>query len=295
MIRIIFYLIFVITIPVFSGELPVFHAESVEFEPENVRTGDNVFCRIKVYEKLSFEDISTIKISNDESFSVTDIHVNAASNEILLWFIPFNPQRRMLPEIKTSRFVVEDIKLEIKGYLEPGDTMPEPPGAVLLPGTRLFFGFTFFIILIFVFFGYYLFRAFYKPVKGGISAIISELELKKILSLLKSIDPAGFKDHPEVYCHKLNSIFKLYLEKKLSSAFLSLTSSEISIKLAECPFIDEAAAEKIKKSLIISDMIRFGKNSYPDNKILILLKEPLVSAADAIDDALKKGEARNGI
>ena len=240
----------------FSG----FEFESVKYEPEKIQTGDHVFCRIKLAgKKLTPEDAEKIRAEKHISFELTDIKLNISSNEILIWFIPFNPSEKYLPAVKGSSFIIDNIPVEITGYAGPGDTAPEPPGAVLLPGTRLFFGFVFFLIILFFFLIYCFTRYFYKPVKGGISGFLREMEIRKILSEIRSMKTDHSADDPEQFFSRLSRLFSRYLEKRLNSPYKPLTSSEITDSLSASGILSDSMAELLRKALFCSDRARFGK------------------------------------
>ncbi len=276
--------------PLFIDAIPVVKFESAEFEPETIRTGDNVFCRIRLEEKADAEKAADISTEKNSSFEIKDIKFNLSGDEILIWFIPFNPLEKHLPVIKTSSFVLEKIPVEITGYAEAGDTVPDPPGPMLIPGTRLFFGFLFFILSFSIFLIYYFIRFFYKPVKSGIGDMLREVEIKKILSAIRSIDKELSLTAPGVFCSRINSLFKQYLEKRLASPFLSLTSAEIADKLLLLKKITPEEAGNLKKSLYISDRIRFSKYDSAARNEIILITDSVISAAETVEKDFRKKE-----
>ncbi len=294
--RIIFVLLFLfLSIYLASEDLIKLEYESLEYEPEKFRTGDSVFCRIKVSGMpFNSDDAAGVKAEKSISFEITDIKINISSGEILVWFIPFNPEEKYLPVIRSRSFLLEKVPVEIDGYYSPGDSFPEPPGAVLLPGTRIFLGFIFFIVSLFIFFGYYFARYFYKPVKGGIFAIFREMEIRKILSLLKSLNRGISGKDPVNLCMELSTLFRNYLEKRTSSSFMPLTSREISGKLLVSGWIDLAEAEKLGKTLYLLDRIRFSSRNTTSEAKLSGIVENIISTVDSVEAVSGKKEASGG-
>ena len=258
--------------------------ESVKYEPEIIRTGDSVFCRIKLSgKKMTPSDAQNIRAEKHISFEVTDIKLNISSNELLIWFIPFNPLEKYLPSVKGEDFVIDKIPVKITGYAEPGDTVPEPPGAVLLPGTRLFFGFVFFLALLLFFLIYWFFRFFYKPFKEGIFGRLREMEIKKILREIRSLKKDTSEEIDKQLFSRLSRLFREYLEKRLETPFMPLTSGEITDKLVSEGIISERAADHLGNALFCSDRIRFGGKNNSLGSCFSDIAEAVESTADAVE------------
>ncbi len=206
----IFILISLFSFPAAAGDLYDMGFDSAEYEPEEIRTGDPVFCRIKLSGRsLNASDAVELSAVSNISYEVTDLKMNISSGEILIWFIPFNPDEKYLPLIKSRTFILDKVPVQIERYSSSDDDVPEPPGAVLLPGTRLFFGFAFFILSLFIFFIllFYL-NIFTDLLKKAFPLFFIETEIKKTLSAFKSLYSEINKADPDVFCSILNRLFK---------------------------------------------------------------------------------------
>ncbi len=282
MIKLFFLLLFSIAAgPGFSEELPVFSAESVEFEPEILRTGGNGFCRIKTREPLDPLDAQSIEAAADEWFEIREIRLSMVSNEILIWFVPFNPFSRYLPEIKTGRFRLEKIALDIEKTVEPGDRISQPPDAVLIPGTRLYLAFIFFAASSLVFILFYSKKLFYYPLGRKVSEILLEREKKDLLLRMKRLDPGKYTDKPGLFCLHINNLFKNYLERIYCLPFTAYTSCEINGKL-RCLGVDKALVESLEKSLCLSDRIRFGNDVPVKRGALNTIAESVILLSESV-------------
>ena len=269
--------------------------ESVKYEPEKIRTGDSVFCRIKISgKKLTSEDAQNIRAEKNISFEVTDIKLNVSSNELLVWFIPFNPLEKYLPAVRGNNFLIDEIPVKITGYAESGDTAPEPPGAVLIPGTRLFLGFAFFLILLLFFSGYWFARYFYNPVKEGVSGFINEMEIKRILSEIKALENRSSSENTEQLFSSLSRLFRTYLEKRLKLPFMPLTSGEITDKLLSEGILSDRMNKILTNSLFCSDRIRFGKADKSLKKCYKEIFGAVEMTVNAVEELNSGIEARSG-
>ena len=288
--RKILFLVYILSaLSAAAGDLYNMSFDSAEYEPEKLRTGDSVFCRIKLSgQPLNASDAEELSAVESINYEVNDIKLNISSGEILIWFIPFNPDEKYLPVIKSRTFILEKVPVRIERYSSSDDDVPEPPGAVLLPGTRLFFGFAFFIFSLFIFFIYYFIKYFYKPFKKNIHSFFVEAEIRKILSALSLLYSEINKTDPDVFCSSLNRFFKKYLDKRFLITFSAFTSGETADYLSALEILDPDETELLKSLLYSSDRIRFGKKDLSDTALTDKIYKAVLSAVDKAEDKYNK-------
>ncbi len=285
------FLLFLILINsfIFAEDICQMKIESVEYEPETIRTGEKGFCRIKISgKKLEAEDAQSIKAKDSISFEITDIILDISSNELLVWFVPFNPLEKYLPPFKGRDFIIKNIPVNIKAYAKPADSPPNPPGAVLLPGTRLMLGFFFFLFSFVIFLLYFVKKYYYTKVKRKIHVVSNEIEIKKILFKIRNLSVKDINSDYKSFLAGLSILFRRYLEKRLDNPFMSFTSSELNQKLLLDGVLSSSEGESLKKDLFLLDKIRFSKQTKSVNKYIPGIVFTLKKTVEIIEKNFKK-------
>jgi len=258
----IFLLVFIFSALALFQSNTQLHAQSHEQEsigtvlshrlnPGSPKTGERSFIRIKVADNLPSADTGAILIKNDQWLHIDDIRINHNENEILIWFIPFDPGIVFFPEFIIEAKIYSGIPLPVQSMLGNEISLNLLGEKVLLPWTRVLFAGIFTLLVLVLFLIYYVIKVVPKKIR---KTVISKTNVFKRKSLLKKMAKMiSISDRYEKtdYIKKFIKLLKEYLEIATQKKTTCFTTGEIITAFPQSP----------SKELIFMDTVRFGNPS----------------------------------
>jgi len=219
--------------------------------PTLLKTGEKGFIRIRVADNLTSSDIRRISINNNQWFHINNIEINHSENEILVWFIPFDPAITSFPEFEIGDKIYSGIPISVQSRLGNVNTLNPLGGKVLLPWTRVLFGGVFTLLVIFLFLLYYAIKVVPKKLRKTVALKSNAFKRKFLLRKMSRMIPRLNKYEKTDYIKRFIKLLKEYLEITTSKKTTCFTTREIITAFPEAPC----------KELIFMDSVRFGNSS----------------------------------
>ncbi len=228
-----------------------------DYSPLVLKAGEKCFVRIKMNDDISLPDDGPLSVDENPWFYITDLKVNYAEDEVLIWFVPLDPSLSFLPAVRAGNKVYSGIPVSVMSRLDEGSVFTFPGGRLLLPGTRLLFAALAAIVILALFTAWYLLARLPGKIRDFIFLKTGESEKKKLLSRMAFLASSPDRYGSAELSGLIASCLKEYLEIITGERVTCFTTSEVIA----------ASGGKLSGELVFFDSVRFG-NIRPDTETI---------------------------